>query len=75
MKACVLVKTDAGAHTNVAKQIRKHKGVKAAFSVMGRTDVVASVDVKDLKALSELDLKIAGIRGVNATETLVGWGL
>ena len=74
MKACILIKTDVSAHTNVAKQVRKLKGIKAAFSVMGRTDMVASVDVKDLKALAELDLKIAGMRGVNATETLIGWG-
>ena len=75
MKACILIKTDVGAHTNVAKQVRKLKGVKAAFSVMGSTDVVASVDAKDLKELAELDLKIAGIKGINATETLIGWGI
>lgn len=73
MKACILVKTDVGAHTNVAKQIARLRGVKSAFSVMGRTDVVAQVESKDLRALTQLGLKIAAVKGVNATETLIGW--
>ena len=52
--------------------IEKIKGVKIAFPVLGRADVVASVEVSTLEQLSVLAFKIGGTPGVTATETLVG---
>ena len=72
MKACVLIKTEAGKHRAVTGKVSKIKNVKISFPVLGRTDVVADVEVGDLKKLSELILEIGGINGVVATETLIG---
>ena len=72
MKACILVKSEAGKHGSVCKEVAKLRGVKTAFSVVGRTDVVASVNVANLKELTQLAIKIGAISGVVATETLVG---
>ena len=71
MKACILVKSEAGKHGAVCKEVAKLKGIKAAFSVVGRTDIVTSVDVVNLKELTQLAMKIGAISGVVATETLV----
>ena len=72
MKACILIKTDPGKHKAVARSINKIEGVRMAFSVLGRTDVVASVEVTTLKKLSVLALKVGEAQNVTATETLVG---
>ncbi len=72
MKACILIKTDPGTHKAVAKNITGLKGVKIAFPVLGRTDVVANVETTTLKRLSILAFEIGTVPGVTATETLVG---
>lgn len=71
MKACILIKTRLGRHNSVAKRVSKLGGVSLAFPVLGRTDVVANVSVKDLKELGSLAFEIGGLRGVLATETLI----
>lgn len=71
MKACILIKVEAGKHDPVAKIVAGISGVKAAFPVLGRTDVVANVEVAGLKELSTLALEIGKTTGVTATETLV----
>ena len=74
--ACVLISCESGKSKDVAEEVKKLKGirgeVKKAFSVHGRWDAVAEVDVADIKALGELALKVNGLRGVKANETLVG---
>jgi DNA-binding Lrp family transcriptional regulator len=70
--ACVLISCVAGKSKDVAEEVKKLKGVKKAFGVHGRWDAVAEVDVADIKALGELALKVNGLRGVKANETLVG---
>jgi DNA-binding Lrp family transcriptional regulator len=72
MKACILIKTGPGKHKEVARSINQIEGVRMAFPVLGRTDVVASVEVTSLKKLSILALKIGESQDVTATETLVG---
>ena len=69
--ACVLVCCEPGKYSEVARKIREIKGVARAFSTSGRWDVVAEVEVADLKALTDVALKINGLSGVRATETLV----
>jgi len=71
MKACILVKTKPGKHNAVAKAASKLEGVKSAFPILGRTDVVASVEVADIKRLGSLAFEIGEIAGVLATETLI----
>ncbi len=72
MKAFILIKTRVRAHGDVAARIRKVKGVLHSFPVMGRTDVVAAVEVDSLQQLSELALRIGRTQGVVITETLIG---
>lgn len=73
MQACILVCCEAGKYKEVAGKLKKLKGVKRAFGVHGRWDVVTEIEVRDLKALSETVLKLHGMAGVRATETLVGF--
>jgi len=68
-----LIGCEAGKFKDVAEEVKKLEGVKKAFGVHGRWDAVAEVEVADIKALGELALKINGLRGVKANETLVGF--
>ena len=71
--ACILVCCQAGKFKEVAAELKKIKAVKRAFGVHGRWDAVAEIEVADLKALSEKVLKLHGLPGVRATETLIGF--
>lgn len=72
MKACILVKTTTGKFAEVANDLANIEGVKRAFPVMGRTDVVVWAEVYNLKALESLVSKIGLNSNVVASETLVG---
>ena len=72
MKACILIKTEPGKNRTIAKMVEKIEGVKIAFPVLGRADVVASIEVSTLEQLSVLAFNIGGIPGITTTETLVG---
>lgn len=72
IEAVVLVACEAGKYVSVASDIRKVKGVKESFPVFGRWDVVAKMEAKDLSSLSDVVLKVNGMRTVKATETLIG---
>ncbi len=75
MKAFILIKTKARAHSDVAARLRKVEGVLHSFPVMGRADVVAAVEVdrtRQVNELSELALRIGRTPGVVTTETLIG---
>lgn len=71
--ACVLVCCEAGKFKKVAEELRKIKDVKRAFGVHGRWDAVAEIEATDLKALGETVLKLHGLQGVRATETLISF--
>jgi len=70
---CVLFCCESGKFKNVVEEVKKVKGVKSAFSVHGRWDVVAEVEAANIKALGEMVMKLHGVTGVKATETLVGF--
>ena len=72
MKACLLIRTKPGIHNDLAEAVAEMMGVKLAFPVLGRTDVVANVEVDDLEALTALVLNLRDVEGVAATETLIG---
>jgi len=72
LKACILVKTTAGKYGEVAKAIANLSGVKRAFPVMGRTDVVIWAEVPNLRSLGRLAFAIGRTTDVVATETLIG---
>jgi uncharacterized protein with GYD domain len=68
----VLIKTEPGTHIAIAKIVAQIKGVKTAFAVLGRTDVVANVDANELADVSDLVFLIGDVDGVTETETLIG---
>lgn len=72
MKACILIKTNPGKNRTIAKMVENIKGVKIAFPVLGRADVVASVEASTLEQLSVLAFEIGGTPDVASTETMVG---
>ncbi len=71
--ACILVCCQAGKFKEVAAELKKIKGVKRAFGVHGRWDAVAEIEVADLKELGKTVLKLHGLLGVKATETLISF--
>jgi DNA-binding Lrp family transcriptional regulator len=71
VKACALIRVRPGQHYSVAEKVASFEGVKSAFAVVGNADVVPSIEVRDMKALSALGTKIGGLAGVVTTETLV----
>jgi DNA-binding Lrp family transcriptional regulator len=71
VKACVLVKVRPGHHQRVAHKISGLPGITAAFPVIGTADIVARIEVKNLKALTALGTKIGNLQDVITTETLV----
>jgi len=73
MFACTLISCQPGKYKDVVRDAKKINGVVDAFGVHGRWDIVVEIEVADPKTLGETSLKINGLKGVNATETLVGF--
>lgn len=71
--ACTLISCMPGMYNDVVEGVKKLEGVVDAFGVHGRWDVAVEIEVADLKALGETALKINGLGGVRASETLVGF--
>ena len=71
VRACVLIRVRAGKHYDVAKKIASLKGIKSAFAVIGGADVVARIQVENMKQLTSLGIQIGDLPDVVTTETLV----
>lgn len=71
VKACVLIRVRPEKHYQVASEIASFGGVKSAFAVMGGADVVARIEVKDMRALAALGTRIGNLADVVTTETFV----
>ncbi|MEM2083706.1 MAG: Lrp/AsnC ligand binding domain-containing protein [Nitrososphaerota archaeon] len=71
MKAVVLISVEATKLSEVLDKVKKVSGVKEAFSVAGRTDIVAIIETKDLNELSKISINLNSISGVSTTETLI----
>ncbi|MBS7639509.1 MAG: Lrp/AsnC ligand binding domain-containing protein [Candidatus Bathyarchaeia archaeon] len=71
VSACVLIRTEHGRFEEVVKSVSQVKGVKRVFPVLGRYDVVADVEVENMRDLASTVLKISRLSGVVFTETLV----
>lgn len=72
MKAFVEIKVDPGSIDMVLEAVKKIEGVKEAYAVTGHCDIIAVVDVGDLKTLGEVVTKrIHMVKGVKSTETLI----
>ncbi|MFQ5866434.1 MAG: Lrp/AsnC family transcriptional regulator [bacterium] len=76
MLGLVLLRLDAGKEESVLAKIRNVEGVKKVQAVFGRWDLVATVEARDLNALTSLVIKkIRAVDGVSATETLISTAL
>jgi len=71
VSACVLIYCEAGKFSEVLDGIKRVEGVKIAFSVLGRCDIIAWIETEDMKALGSTVSKIATTPGVIGTESLV----
>jgi len=71
LSACVLIRTGHGRFEDAVKSIRKLKGVKKVFPVLGRFDVVVDLEASNIKELGSTVLRMGKISGVVFTETLV----
>ena len=71
MKACILIKTSPGTQGEVFEAVEQLPGVKLAFPVCGRTDIVANVEVPSFQNLVKVNEKAKEQPGVTASETLV----
>ncbi|MEM1607030.1 MAG: Lrp/AsnC ligand binding domain-containing protein [Candidatus Bathyarchaeia archaeon] len=71
VSACMLIRTEHGRFEDVVKAVSQLKGVKRAFPVLGRYDVVVDIEAADMKDLGLTVLRIGRLSGVVFTETLV----
>ena len=71
--AGVLINTAPGRTKAVLDAARKIKGVRYAYAVFGRYDIVAtSEDLKDLGEVADMVVnELCKLDGVNKTETLI----
>lgn len=74
MKAYVFVNVGSGKSTKVVKSLRATEGVISADVCWGLPDIIALVEVADLRALEDFVLKkIQSVAGVNQTDTHIVW--
>ena len=71
VKACVLIRVRPGQHYPVGEKIASFDGVKSAFAVVGNADIVARIEVRNMRALAALGTKIGDLPGVAIMETFV----
>ena len=70
MEAIVYMRTDPGKALKLLEDVKKVKGVKVAFAVAGRFDIVARIEAPDMKTMGEMVIgKIQAIAGIRYTET------
>lgn len=72
MVAGVLIKTSPGKVKRVLETLRGITGVKYAYAVFGRYDLVAMIETENMESLTETIVeKIGVIDGITNTETLI----
>ncbi len=71
VRACVLIYCKPGEYLDVLRKLNGMEGVREAFPVHGRCDLIALVEALDYPELSVLTAKINAIEGIQRTETLV----
>lgn len=73
LKAYIEIHAEPGSDIEkIVTSIRNAEGVREACRVIGRADILVSVEGRDLKHLSDIvTQKICAVRGITAGETLV----
>ena len=70
VKAVTLITTELGKMDEICSKIREVKGVKDAFVIAGRADIVVYFE-GDVEEISKIMREIGRIEGVKTTETLI----
>lgn len=71
VRACILICSKMLRTNRAVEATKKLSGVKNAYPVHGRWDIVAQTGDLDLKQIADLSVKIYKIPGVEIVETLV----
>jgi len=72
VKAYVLVQAQLGKAKAVSKVVSRVRGVKMVHAVTGVYDVIAYIELSDMKSLSDLVFKkIQSVKGVERTHTAI----
>ena len=71
LNACILLKVIPTKAEAVLEAVRKVRGVRKAYFVYGRFDIVVFLEAEDYSELRKATTEINGINGVRSTETLV----
>lgn len=71
VRACILIRVSSGAERASLEAVRKVKGVKRAYNVFGRYDVVAFAEAATFRGVSTLAGRVNSIKGIKSTETLI----
>jgi len=71
ISACMLIEASPGKVETVLDRVKKVSGVRKAFTVFGRFDIVAFIEAQDYEAVRKLSLTVNAIEGVEETETIV----
>jgi len=71
VRACILICSKMLKTNKAVEATKKLPGVKSAYAVHGRWDIVAQTSELDLKQVADLSMKIYKIPGVEIVETLV----
>ncbi|MFI5450487.1 MAG: Lrp/AsnC ligand binding domain-containing protein [Candidatus Bathyarchaeia archaeon] len=70
ISACMLIRTEKGRYQDVVKRLQQVSGVKSAFPVLGRYDVVVDIESTGNKELGRAIMKVNRIAGIVFTETM-----
>ena len=73
LKAYIEIHAEPGSDIErIVTSIRNSEGVKEACRVVGRADILACIEGRDLRHISDIiTQKICAVRGIAAGETLV----
>ena len=73
MKAYIEVHIEPGSDVEkIVENVRRSEGVKEACRVVGRGDILVTVEGRDLKHVSDIALqRISAVRGVSIGHTLI----
>lgn len=73
LKAYIEIHTEPGSDVErIVTSIRNADGVKEACRVVGRADILVSIEGRDLKHISDIvTQKICAVRGIATSEALV----
>lgn len=71
VSACVLIRSERGKFSKAMEDLKKIRGLKRIFPVLGRYDIVVDLEAKGYRELAKAVIKIGAVPGVIFTETLI----